>query len=134
MINFLYKVIHYEPTANHKTNVSRTFLLIITLIVTLPVSILYLLYNGINQKNTLTDVFFLGIALVFIAIVFFIIRKTWKSYQSNTSGLQYYDFEKYNTLFKSLIVLLLIGFIVFIGRLFAFFYNKLKHIFWWPST
>jgi hypothetical protein len=121
MIKFLYKVIHYEPTADHKTNVSRSFLLITTLIITLPISILYLLYNGINGKTLLTDIFFLGIALALIAIVYFFIRKIWKSYLRDTLSYQYYNFGKYNTLFKTLIVLLLVGFIIFIGRLFAFF-------------
>jgi RsiW-degrading membrane proteinase PrsW (M82 family) len=121
MIKFLYKVIHYEPTAEHNTNVSRSFLLITTLIITLPLSILYLLYDSINRKNSLTDVFFLIIAVALITIVYLLIRKTWKMYLIKNTGFQYYNFGKYNTLLKTFIVLLLIGFIIVVGRSFAFF-------------
>ena len=120
MIKFLYKVIHYEPTADHKENVSRSFGLITALIIILPIGILYLLYKGINEKTLLTDIFFLGIVLALIAIVYFLIQKTRKSYIKNNLSSQYYNFGKFNTLFKTLIVLLLLGFIILIGRLFAF--------------
>ncbi len=124
MIKFLYKVIHYEATADHKTNVSRSFLLITTLIVTVPISLLYLIYNGINEKKLLTDIFFSGVALALIVIVYFLIRKTWKSYLRDNLGFEYYNFGKHNILFKTLITLLLFALIIFIGRLFAFFYDK----------
>lgn len=119
MIKFLYKIIHYEASFDHKTNVRRSYFLIIGIIITLPVSLLYLLYNGMSKKDLLTDIVFLGILAATARIIYFLVRKDFRSFLIKSKGFDYYDFGRYNTMFKTLLFLFIIGLIILIGRLFA---------------
>jgi hypothetical protein len=120
MIKILFKIIHYEPTLDHKSNVERTFGLINVIIVLLPIGFLYLIYKDMSVKGLYTDLVFLAIEAATAGLIYFPIKKASKPYVETNVGFEYYNFGKYNTILKTLAFLLLVGFIILIGRLLDF--------------
>src|SRR5687768_16592627 len=103
MIRFLYKIIHYEASDDHKSNVSRSFHFIFALISTLPATLLYLTYARAVRKNSDYDLLFYGIEIFLLGCLYYliVIRKR-NIYLATSWASQYYDFGKLNIVLKIL--------------------------------
>lgn len=121
MIKLLYKIIHYEPSPDHKDNVMRSFHFILALTSILPILLLYIVYMKIPITHIAKDFVFCGIGIAILGSTYYlIVVRQAKVFTETTIGRQYYDFGKFNTLLKTLAFLLLVGLVILIGRLMLF--------------
>lgn len=118
MIKLLYKIIHYEPSVDHKDNVKRSFYLIWGMISSVPGMVIYIYYNSIPDKTLLSDIIFFGIEILVLGLIYYmLVVRTAKLYIETNIGFEFYDFGKLNHILKTIVFLVGQGVVVLIGRL-----------------
>lgn len=117
MIRLLFKVIHYEPSPDHKDNVMRSFNLIWILLSTLPAGLIYLIYKRTPEKNEAAELLFFASEILVIGLIYYIIvtRKS-KVFIESEVGTHYFKFGKFTNVLKPLVLLMTLGVIIILGR------------------
>lgn len=124
MVKFLYKIIHYELSPDHKDNVLRSFYFIWAIITTLPVIAIYVLFKNYSFGESFDEVLFYGIEITVIGFTYYlIVIREAKFFIETPVGKEYFDFGKFNGILKILAFLFLFGLVVVSGRMFFIFFE-----------
>lgn len=118
MIKFLFKVIHYEPSSEHKDNVMRSFYFIWALLSTLPVGLIYLVYKRTPERNATLELLFFASEILVVGLIYYLIvmRKS-KVFIESDLGRHYFTLGRFTNIFKPLIPVIMFGVVVMLGRM-----------------
>lgn len=118
MIRFIYKIIHFEGSPDHKENVMKSFLFIWIFASITQFVLLYLIYISIAERNKILDYALLFFVIFTFAIFYYLIRiRLVKIFLDRGLDNDFYDFGKSNGILKPVSVIVIIGLIVLIGRI-----------------
>ena len=124
MIRFIYKLIHFEGSIDHRENVMKSFLFIWIFVSIIQFVFLYLLYIRFTERNTSFDYTFLLIAILTSVLLYYLIRvRQVKIFFDKGIDKEYFDFGKYNGILKPTFVFLIVGSIVFVFWFVIFLLN-----------
>ena len=124
MIKFLYKVLHYEPSSEHKENVMMSLHFICALASTFPVGLTYLVYKKTPEKDSTIDTLFFATAVLFIGLSYYIIvSRNSKMFIETELGQHYFKFGRYTNIVKPFILVIMFALVFLLGRIIFIFFS-----------
>jgi undecaprenyl pyrophosphate phosphatase UppP len=117
MIRFIYKIVHFETSLDHKDDVMKSFLFIWIFASIIPFVLLYLMYNKFIERSIYLDYALVLMAILISILLYYAIRiRQAKTFIERGLDREYYDFGRYNTILKTLAILAILGLIILLGR------------------